>query len=188
MKYFIAIFLVFTSFAILWAKDYNYIGLPKSTIDSLRMLLPKGLSISNNGNVFIWLNSECPICNKYPTTWKILASNFPNINFIGVFTSYEDKRMAKDFIKKYKIPFQWFLDKQNKLGLFLKVNTTPEVIFINPEAKVQYRGATDDWFYALGKNKAAPQQNYLKNALYAYQNNLPVLIFKTEPIGCIFEP
>jgi len=154
--------------------------------DSLKNLLPEKIALKAKGCVFIWMNSECPICNKYPLVWKKLASDFPSLTFIGVFTSFEESRMAKQFMRKYNLPFQWFIDKENKLAAYLKVTTTPEVIFVDANAKIIYRGATDDWFYALGKNKPAPQQFYLKNALMAFLNNQPVLPFQTDPIGCIF--
>jgi len=188
MKYFLLIFFVLTSIAISWARVINLVGFPDNRKDSLISLLPKRIALSKNGNVFIWLNSECPICNKYPIIWKKLMVDFPEIHFVGVFTSYEEKKMAKGFIKKYKIPFPWFVDERNKLANFLSVKTTPEVLLFNTDADIIYRGATDDWFYALGKNKQVPQHFYLKNALNAYQNNQPVLIFKTDPIGCIFNP
>ena len=154
--------------------------------DSLPYLISKSITLHPKGNVFIWMNAECPICNKYPNIWKKLALEFPEFTFIGVFTSYEESKMAKGFIKKYKIPFQWFIDKENRLAYFLKVTTTPEVLFVDAKANIIYRGATDDWFYALGKNKLAPQQFYLKNALISYKNTQPVLPFYTHPIGCIF--
>ena len=83
------------------------------------------------------MNAECPICNKYPNIWKKLALEFPEFTFIGVFTSYEESKMAKGFIKKYKIPFQWFIDKENRLAYFLKVTTTPEVLFVDAKANFQ---------------------------------------------------
>ena len=156
------------------------------TKDSIFPLLPKKITLSPKGNVFIWLSSACPICNKYPGIWKKLAADFPEITFIAVFTSYDDKKMAKGFIRKYKIPFQWFMDENNQLANYLSVNITPEVLFFNANAEIIYRGATDDWFYALGKTRTISQHLYLKNALMAQWNNQPVLIFKTDPIGCIF--
>lgn len=155
-------------------------------MDSLKNLISKDVILSTKGNVFIWMNSECPICNKYPNIWKKLALEFPDFTFIGVFTSYEDRKTAKDFMKKYKIPFQWFIDKENHLANYLSVNVTPEVLFFNADTEIVYRGATDDWFYALGKTKTISQHLYLKNALTAQLNNQPILIFKTDPIGCIF--
>ncbi|MFN6072460.1 MAG: redoxin family protein [Bacteroidota bacterium] len=154
--------------------------------DSLPYLIPKSISLNPKGNVFIWMNAECPICNKYPNIWKKLALEFPEFTFIGVFTSYEESKMAKGFMKKYKIPFQWFIDKENHLANYLSVNVTPEVLFFNADAEIVYRGATDDWFYALGKTRTITQHLYLKNALMAQLNNKSVLIFKTDPIGCIF--
>ena len=154
--------------------------------DSLPYLIPKSIRLNPKGNIFIWMNSECPICNKYPSIWKKLAADFPQFAFIGVFTSYEESKMAKGFMKKYKIPFQWFIDKENHLANYLSVNVTPEVLFFNADAEIIYRGATDDWFYALGKTKTVSQHLYLKNALTAQLNNQPILIFKTDPIGCIF--
>ena len=154
--------------------------------DSLPYHIPKSITLNPKGNVFIWMNAECPICNKYPNIWKKLALEFPEFTFIGVFTSHEESKMAKGFMKKYRIPFQWFIDKENHLANYLSVNVTPEVLFFNADAEIVYRGATDDWFYALGKTRTITQHLYLKNALMAQLNNQPVLIFKTDPIGCIF--
>jgi len=178
--------IIVTSASHLFSFNENKSLLLLVEIDSLKDLISKDVVLSPDGNIFIWMNAECPICNKYPNIWKKLALEFPQFTFIGVFTSYEESKMAKGFMKKYKIPFQWFIDKENRLASFLKVTTTPEVLFIDAKANIIYRGATDDWFYALGKNKPVPQQFYLKNALTAHWKDQPVLIFKTEPIGCIF--
>jgi hypothetical protein len=112
-------------------------SLPLSVeMDSLKDLISNDVVLNPKGNVFICMNSECPICNKYPNIWKKLAIEFPDFTFIGVFTSYEESKMAKGFMKKYKIPFQWFIDKDNKLAHFLKVTTTPEVLFVDAKANI----------------------------------------------------
>ena len=187
MRYLILFFIIsVTTGNHLFSFNANKLLLLPVEIDSLKDLISKDVVLSSKGNVFIWMNSECPICNKYPNIWKNLALEFPEFTFIGIFTSYEESKMAKGFMKKYKIPFQWFIDKDNRLAYFLKVTTTPEVLFVDAKANIIYRGATDDWFYALGKNKPAPQQFYLKNAFISYINKQPVLPFYTQPIGCIF--
>ncbi|MFM7091424.1 MAG: TlpA family protein disulfide reductase, partial [Bacteroidota bacterium] len=107
--------------------------------DSLKNLLPEKITLKPKGCVFIWINSECPICNKYPLVWNKLALDFPSLTFIGVFTSFEESRMAKQFMRKYNLPFQWFIDKENKLAAYLKVTTTPEIIFVDANAKIIYR-------------------------------------------------
>jgi thioredoxin-related protein len=187
MRYLILLFIFSVTIAThLFSFNANKSPLLSVEMDSLKDLISKDVVLSPKGNVLIWMNSECPICNKYPNIWKKLAIEFPEFSFIGVFTSYEDKKMAKDFMKKYKIPFQWFIDNDNQLANYLNVNVTPEVLFFNANAEIVYRGATDDWFYALGKTRTISQHLYLKNALTAQWNNQPVLIFKTDPIGCIF--
>lgn len=187
MKYlFFILFLHLASFSCLFALKNPSSYFCWNEKDSLPYLIPKSVALSPDGSVLIWMNAECPICNKYPNIWKKLALEFPQFTFIGVFTSHEESKMAKGFMKKYKIPFQWFIDKENHLANYLSVNVTPEVLFFNADAKIIYRGAIDDWFYALGKTKTVPQHLYLKNALMAHWKNQPVLIFKTEPIGCIF--
>lgn len=180
------IFLGFLPFTCLFSAGTFTILSETGGKDSLKNLLLKKIDERFKGNVFIWMNTECPICQKYPLVWNKLARDFPSFTFTAVFTSYEENRMAKKFIRKYNLPFQWFIDKENKLATYLKVTTTPEIIFVDANAKIIYRGATDDWFYALGKNKPVPQQFYLKNALMAFLNNQPVVTFQTDPIGCIF--
>jgi thioredoxin-related protein len=183
---FFLLFLYFFSLTFLFSRESSIILFERVENDSLKNWLPKNLKLGTKGSVFIWMNSECPICNKYPLVWKKLTNDFPSVPFIGVFTAYDEPRMARKFIKKYNLPFQWFVDEKNNLAAFLKVTTTPEVILIDANAKIIYRGATDDWFYALGKNKTVTQHFYLQNALTAFLNNQPVVTFQTNPIGCIF--
>jgi hypothetical protein len=188
MKYILLLLFSSTLFSVFPNPENGTKPLPINSMDSLAFLLPKSITLSKKGNVFIWLNSECPICNKYPGIWKKLSADFPEINFIGVFTSYENKKMGRRFMKKYHVPFQWFVDNKNQLAIFFSVKTTPEVILLNERTAIFYRGATDDWFYALGKRKQVPGLFYLENALAALRHQQPLLIFQTNPVGCIFDP
>ncbi len=54
-----------------------------------------------------------------------------------------------------------------------------------PKGEVLYRGAIDNWYHALGKNRPAPTEHYLKNALDAVLNNTPILTQRTEAVGCL---
>jgi len=155
--------------------------------DSIRTFFPEGVLPSGQAAVLLWLSPECPVCNRYPTIWKKLANDFPSAHFIGVFTTWEKKKDARRFMRNYSMPFPWFIDEDNRLSRALGVNTTPEVLLLDKRLAIRYRGATDDWFTALGKAAPAPKRHYLALALEALGRGQPILVERTQVVGCLFE-
>ena len=146
--------------------------------------------IKNAINVFVFLDTECPISQQYVRNLETLRLAFSqkNIHFWAVFPT---KGVTKDeiitFQKKYDFQYSSLIDYNMKLTKKLDAKTTPEVFILNNRNKILYRGAIDDLYYDLGKKRPEASIFYLKDALNNIVNKQKITIQKTEAIGCDIE-
>lgn len=133
----------------------------------------------------IFIAPDCPISIKYIPTLKELHANYSEkIRIDYYFPKEYTKAEAREFESQYAFPASIRIDKENKVIKELSISTTPEVYLIKDETIV-YRGAIDNWFYALGKNRIEPSIHYLANALDALLEEKLPQIEKTRPVGCL---
>ncbi len=138
--------------------------------------------------VFIFLSTDCPICQKYSKTLRELASRYPSVKFVGVMTKWENQDAIRQFIREYELPFSILQDKRHRLLARLQAKVTPEVFFFNENMKLLYSGAIDNWFFALGKHRPGSTENFLIEAIEAWSRGEAPKISRTTPIGCVIEP
>ena len=144
--------------------------------------------IKNAINVFVFLDTECPISQQYVRNLETLRLAFSqkNVQFWAVFPT---KGVTKDeiiaFQKKYDFQYSCIIDHNIKLTKKLDAKTTPEVFIL--KNKILYRGAIDDLYYDLGKKRPEASIFYLKDALNNIINKQKITIQKTEAIGCDIE-
>lgn len=138
--------------------------------------------------VIISLGPDCPISQKYMHTIKSIYETYKNhVYFLGLVPQVFDSTVTDKFVNDYKIPFEVKTDIENQLINQYKLSVTPEVLLLNTKDEVLYRGAIDNWFYALGKNRRNITETYLKDALSQLMNGQEPKLTSTKPIGCIIE-
>ncbi|NUN99431.1 MAG: redoxin domain-containing protein [Saprospiraceae bacterium] len=137
--------------------------------------------------VFIFLDSECPICQKYTKNIREFPAQFPQIQWIGIFTRWNSPEQIAAYKQEYGLNIPMYLDTRNRLVHKLNVKVTPEVVFVIPKQKVLYQGAIDNWFFGLGKHRPAATENYLADALEAWGRGEVPKISRTTSIGCVIE-
>ncbi len=138
--------------------------------------------------VIISLGPDCPISQKYIHTIKGIYEEYNSqVYFIGLVPQVFDSKAIDKFVNDYKIPFEVKTDIENQLINKYKLSVTPEVLVLNTKDEILYRGAIDNWFYALGKNRRSVTETYLKDTLSQLFNGLEPTVRSTEPIGCIIE-
>jgi hypothetical protein len=145
-------------------------------------------SPAEGATVWIFLDPECPISQVYTLTLRTLYQQYApqGIGFTAVYDSPTSNRQTiRRFHQKYKLPFAGRKDRNYALARRWNATITPEIIFASASGEVLYRGAIDNWYYALGKNRPAPTEHYLKNALDAWLGKYPIVTRRTEPIGCL---
>ncbi len=140
-------------------------------------------------SAIIFIEPDCPISQKAIPTLKYLADSLKDkVAFLGIFPSkYPNKKLIKEFIQKYQIPFPCWIDAKQQLTKQFEASVTPEVFLLNTKQKIQYQGMIDNQFYTLGKSRNVATEHYLKDAINAYLNNRPIKINKTQAVGCDIE-
>jgi thiol-disulfide isomerase/thioredoxin len=137
--------------------------------------------------LFVFLSPECPLCKNYTLTLNQLQNEHKEeLKIYGIVPGKAyTLKTVNEFKKDYKVVFPLFIDRQKKLTGCLKATVTPEVVLINKEDKVIYRGAIDDWVTELGKQKLKVANEYLRQAVLQYKSQQPITTKYVAPKGCL---
>lgn len=138
----------------------------------------------NKPIVFITLGADCPISQKYIPTLETLKATFQQMAFIGVFPKQSDPEEVSLFIKEYGITFPCYIDSDGQVINLLRAKVTPEAFLLNPELKVLYSGAIDNWFFSLGSYRTNITEHHLQRAMDALLEGKQIAVSRTEAIGC----
>lgn len=138
--------------------------------------------------VYFFLNSECPLCNRFKGRFLYYQKQFPNTTFYYVFYGESSVNNGLNFLKSDSISTsQIILDTDKEIFSKLKPIVTPQVI-VTKNNTIQYSGLLDDRFTELGVIQTKITIDYLSNALNSLLNNETVKIAQTKPAGCYIEP
>jgi hypothetical protein len=106
------------------------------------------------------------------------------VEFKLVFPVKSVKKSAiRQFKKEYRLTIPTVIDRNHVLVEKYDAKVTPEVIVVDKGGEF-YRGAIDNQFFELGKNRPKMTEFYLENALVALQSYQKAPQ-RTEPIGCL---
>lgn len=136
-------------------------------------------------SLFIFLSPECPLCQNYSPVLNRLQKQYTGkVRAYGIIPgkSY-DAATIKTFREKYKIAFPLLTDASFKLAHYLQASITPEVVLLNAQGGLVYRGAIDDWLKDLGKMKTKITTHYLEDAISGYPGQANIK--RTKAVGCL---
>ncbi len=138
--------------------------------------------------VYFFLDTDCPICQKYEGTFKHLIKKYDknNIQFLFVFSELESEDDINQFCTYNQISKKNILIDKNKIHQKkLNATTTPQAI-ITFNDKIKYSGLINDRFITIGSERP-PKINYVEKALLNILQNEDVEIPITQPVGCVME-
>jgi thiol-disulfide isomerase/thioredoxin len=141
----------------------------------------------NKPFVIVLLTPDCPIAQKYTSVLRGLIAQYAQIEFLLVFTKWDDWQVIETFQKDYLLSISVYRDINDKLVKKINATVTPEVFFFDKNAVLLYQGAIDNWFFSLGKHRQMATECYLEEALNAHINGISIKIKKTNAVGCIIE-
>lgn len=144
--------------------------------------------VSENSPVaMVFYSPECPLCKNYTLTLNQLSEAYPDVSFVAVFSGKDySKKEIIAFKEKYQIEFDMLLDKRYELAESVDASVTPEVVLLNTNQAIVYRGLIDNWAIKLGgSHRREVTEKYLKDAIEAVLQNQTPAISKTEPMGCL---
>src|SRR5688572_12333558 len=135
--------------------------------------------------VYVFSTTDCPISNRYAPEIKRLAAKFDGqAKFVLVYPVPTDSpELIREHARKFAYPFETMRDTQQKLVKQTGVKVTPEVAVMRGSTLL-YRGRIDDRYVDFGKDRPAPTERDLEDALAAIAAGKPVAVRETQAIGC----
>lgn len=155
-------------------KDIHY--LPRSLDD-----FPKAKAF-----VLVHVNTTCPVAQRYLPVLKALEKEYraKNVQFLAVNEGAEDSILAvASQAVKHEMEFPFVKDFGGVAAASLGVTRTPEVVVLDADRRIRYRGRIDDQ-YRLGGTKAEPSRRDLAEALDAVLSGKEVAVKETPVDGC----
>ena len=190
---------ILLTFTLAGCKAQSASFLEKKTLKTLtNQKIELSQFTENKPFVLVFYTTDCPICRKYVPILRGVSDSFPDVKFILVFIKWDSLQATRDFARSItwdrrasstnaSNDFGYVWDYKNKLIKKLKATTTPEAFLFNSKGQLQYRGAIDNWFFALGRYRPQATEFYLKNAITQYLKNEKITLSKTNPVGCLIE-
>ena len=136
--------------------------------------------------VYVFTTTDCPISNRYAPEIQRLAKKFDSqARFVLVYPVPTDSpEMIRDHHKKFGYSIESMRDTGQRLVKQTGVTVTPEVAVMKGR-QLLYRGRIDDRYVELGKERPAPTNRDLENALDTIIAGRRLAIRETRAVGCI---
>ena len=180
--------LVFSTVSFVSAQETDSVG--ESSIDfEMRTIENDTITVpSETGyQVVCFLGIECPLAKLYAPRINNIAESFEakGFQFIAINSNRQDSTQEwREFTASMQFQFPVVKDLNNLIADKLDVTRNPEVIVIDAEGNVAYRGRIDDQ-YSPGISRSKASRNDLQIALTELSAGKPVSVPATEPAGCL---
>lgn len=135
---------------------------------------------------YVFLAEECPISIYMTPTLNDLADSFSDVEFYAVFPNQRSNyKTMGQFIEKYEMTgYQRILDEDQSISKKFGATVTPEVIIVNDNDEVLYRGEISDAFYRVGKRRRGQIKLTAEEALTNLIVGHPVATPWPKATGC----
>jgi hypothetical protein len=138
--------------------------------------------------VFVSLFVECPIAQAQAPVISALHQQFGiQVRFVGVWPQALDTSFVSRFSRRYQFTPPVVPDPECVLIRQLAMAVVPEVVLVNQEGIVLYRGQINNQFQKVGKRKPAPTEHFLAAALTQALKNTDIKQPYTTPRGCLLD-
>ena len=138
-------------------------------------------------HVFCFLGCECPVARFYATRLASLHREFSQngIGFVAVMSNRHDsKEDVNRFAKELSIPFPLILDSGQEIARSLNATRTAEIVVLDPQSSIVYRGRVDDQM-SPGVKRATAKSEELRDLLSGITTGKVLSIPNTPPVGCL---
>ncbi|MGA0039944.1 MAG: redoxin [Pirellulales bacterium] len=153
---------------------------------------PQTVGDGDGFTIFAATSTSCPLSMRYVPSLAALASQLPQtFRLVLVNPTASDQRdaMLRDterIAKNATTSVAYVHDADGSLAQALGLQTTTDVVIIDPARTIRYHGAIDDQ-YGFGYALDAPKQNYLRDAVAAIADSREPVITATNAPGCELE-
>lgn len=157
-------------------------------LQTAAQVLPESIEFKTPLMAVVFLSPDCPISQKYMKKLNDLQSSQKDlVTFLAVVPGKVSKTDVHEFIREYSSELAFRQDKDLKLTMAIRATVTPEIFLFDGQRTLVYRGAIDNWFYELGKNRREVTEHFYKDAVEAFQQNQRPTVRSTEAVGCLIQ-
>ncbi|MEO5683823.1 MAG: redoxin domain-containing protein [Chitinophagaceae bacterium] len=137
--------------------------------------------------LFIFFSPDCPLCKNYTPVLNTLQQQYGQvIKMIGIIPGKAyTAATINAFGQKYKIGYPLLIDPLKKLSTYLHAVITPEVVLLNSQLQLVYRGAIDNRVKQLGVKRWQASEYYLSDAISQYLQHTNVAVKRVKAVGCL---
>ena len=150
---------------------------------------------SPRATVWLFISTDCPICNGYQPEIERLRMRFAarGIEFVGVYAEVPLERSEMEaHVAKYGMKYPVRIDTDRAIQQRLGARMVPEVVVTagapdssgNPAAFL-YRGRIDDQWPERGSRRPSATVHDLERALEAIVAGKAPPVRSTTPVGCV---
>lgn len=150
---------------------------------------------SPRATVWLFISTDCPICNGYQPEIERLRMRFAprGIEFVGVYAEVPLERSEMEaHVAKYGMRYPVRIDTDRAIQQRLGARMVPEVVVTagapdssgNPAAFL-YRGRIDDQWPERGSRRPSATVHDLERALEAITAGQAPAVRTTTPVGCV---
>src|SRR5262245_7749456 len=136
----------------------------------------------------VFFGVDCPLANLYAPRLKALAEQYPTgrVKFLAVNPLPQDTLSAVvRFGKQHGLAFPVLKDPDARAAVALSVTRTPEVVLLDGDRRVRYRGRIDNQYEPGGKNRGQPDRADLAEAIRELLAGEPISVPETPAAGCL---
>ncbi|QDT54275.1 thiol-disulfide oxidoreductase [Caulifigura coniformis] len=137
--------------------------------------------------VICFLGTECPLARLYAPRLAELAAEFgpQGVRFIGIDSNSQDSLdEVRRFVADHKLPFPVAKDYDNAVADRLNATRVTEVVVVDADTRIRYRGRIDDQ-YRPGIARGQAERQDLRIALGELVAGKKVGTPVSEVVGCL---
>jgi hypothetical protein len=136
--------------------------------------------------VVLFVTVDCPLAKIYGGRLANFASTYKSrgVGFVAVAPSHHDQPadLAR-FASTLRLPYPVVRDIGARTARRFEIRRSPEVVVLDADRRIRYRGRIDDQF-TVGSHRPAASRHDLREALDALLAGNRVAVPRTEASGC----
>lgn len=143
--------------------------------------------VDANAVVLAFVGCDCPLAKLYAPRLQELEAEYADkgVQFLGINSNQQDNMTEIGaYARIHGVEFPILKDLGNELADRVGAERTPEVIVLDKDRKVRYRGRIDDQYH-IGVQRKTPSQRDLAAALDAVLAGKEVATPVTTAPGCL---
>lgn len=139
--------------------------------------------------VLIFLGTDCPVSNQYLPRLAEFARNYEarSVLVLGINSNaHESAESVAAHAREFAIPFLVLKDEGSRVADLYQARRTCEVLLLDENATIRYRGAIDDEF-GYGTRRQQSVEHFLTDAIDQLLDGKPIELTGTEVVGCLID-